>query len=152
VVARVRQLVPWRPGARELLAELGARGIPCALVTMSWTRFAVAVVEALPAGSFAAVVAGDDVTHGKPHPEPYLTGAARLGVDPSRCVAIEDSPTGVRSASAAGCVVVAVPNVVPIPAELGDVRLDTLDGFGADALAEAFDRRRGHDPEYLRPQ
>ena len=57
---------------------------------------------------------GDEVQHGKPDPEAYLTAAARLGVDPARCLAIEDSPAGVASAEAAGCVVIAVPNQVPI--------------------------------------
>lgn len=135
VVARVREAVPWRPGARELLADLAAAGVPCALVTMSWTRFTDAVVPLLPAGSFATVVAGDQVTHGKPHPEPYLIAAERLGVDPHDCIAIEDSPTGVRSADAAGCCTLAVPNVVPIPEGAGHHRVASLDGVGASHLA-----------------
>jgi len=115
VIARVQQSVPWRPGARELLAGLNRAGIPTALVTMSWRRFADAVVSALPEGSFNVVITGDSVTNGKPHPEPYLAAAAALGVQPEHCVAIEDSPTGVRSAVAAGCRTIAVPNVVDIP-------------------------------------
>jgi HAD superfamily hydrolase (TIGR01509 family) len=114
VVERVRRHVPFRPGARELLEALLAAGVPCALVTMSYRRFADAVVEALPPGAFAAVVVGDEVTHGKPHPEPYLTAAARLGVAPEACVAIEDSPTGVASAVAAGVPTLAVEHLVPI--------------------------------------
>jgi beta-phosphoglucomutase-like phosphatase (HAD superfamily) len=70
VIERVHRSVPWRPGARELLADLLDAGIPCALVTMSWTRFTDAIIPLLPAGSFATVVAGDDVVNGKPHPEP----------------------------------------------------------------------------------
>lgn len=136
VIERFRREVPWRPGARELLADLVATGIPTALVTMSWRRFTDALMEALPAGSFTAVVAGDDVTHGKPHPEPYLTGAARLGVDPRACIALEDSPTGARSAQAAGCVVVAIPHVVPVPREVGHHHLTTLAGIGADHLRD----------------
>jgi len=115
VIERVQHAVPWRPGARELLAELNRAGIPTALVTMSWRRFADAVVSALPEGSFNVVITGDSVTNGKPHPEPYLAAAAALGVRPEHCVAIEDSPTGVRSAVAAGCRTIAVPNVVDIP-------------------------------------
>ena len=76
------------------------------MVTMSYSRLATIVAEALPPGSLATVVTGDQVEDGKPHPEAYLTAAARLGVDPAACVAIEDSPTGVASARAAGCVVV----------------------------------------------
>lgn len=115
VVAGIRREVPWRPGARELLSDLRAVPVPTALVTMSWRRFAREVVNALPDGSFDAVVVGDDVERGKPHPEPYLLAADRLGVDPVECLAIEDSPTGVASALAAGCTVLAVPHVVDVP-------------------------------------
>jgi HAD superfamily hydrolase (TIGR01509 family) len=135
VIDRVRQRVPWRPGARELLADVVAAGIPCALVTMSWTRFTDAIVPLLPDGSFTVVVAGDDVTNGKPHPEPYLTAAERLGVDPTDCVAIEDSFTGVRSADAAGCCTLAVPHVVPIPDGHGHHRLHSLEGVTAAQLS-----------------
>ena len=134
VVERIRQRVPWRPGARELLAALREDGVPCALVTMSWSRFADPVVAELPAGSFDVVVTGDTVTHGKPHPDPYLKAARELGVDPARCVAIEDSPTGVRSAVDAGCRVLGVPNVRELEAgprvvladSLADVRVEDL--------------------------
>lgn len=118
VVAQLRAEIPWRPGARELLAAVNGADIPTALVTMSWKRFADQVVECLPSGSFRVSVTGDEVTRGKPHPEPYLLAAERLGVDPRHCVAIEDSPTGVRSALAAGCRVLGVPHVVGIPRDL----------------------------------
>ena len=81
VIARVKAKVPWRPGARELLAKLRVAEVPCALVTMSWSRFANAVVAALPRGTFAAVISGDEVRRGKPHPEPYQAAADALGVD-----------------------------------------------------------------------
>jgi len=135
VIERIRVKVPWRPGARELLGELGARGVPCALVTMSYRRFARCVLDALPPGSFATLVAGDDVTHGKPHPEPYLTAAARLGVDPARCLAIEDSPTGLASAVAAGVPALGVEHVVPLLPSPGRVVVDTLAGLTPDDLA-----------------
>ncbi len=135
VVADVRRSVAWRPGAHELLLALRDEGVPCALVTMSWTRLADAVLAVLPADAFAAVVTGDQVRHGKPHPEPYLTAAARLGVAPGECVAIEDSQTGVASAHAAGAAVVAVPHVVPIPPGPGRVVVDTLEGLSPAGLA-----------------
>jgi len=135
VIDRVRRCTPWRPGARELLAELRAAGIPCALVTMSWKRFSDAVVSSLPFGSFAAIVAGDDVRNGKPHPEPYLAAAALLGAEPRRCIAIEDSPTGVRSAVTAGCITVAVPHVVAVPDSLGAHTFPTLAGVTLADLA-----------------
>ncbi|MGN6131983.1 MAG: HAD family hydrolase [Nocardioidaceae bacterium] len=116
VVARVEERVPWRPGARELLAGLRRHGVPCALVTMSYRRFVAPVLAGLPDGTFEAVVTGDAVTNGKPHPEPYETAAAMLGVAPGDTVAIEDSTTGARSAEAAGCRVLVVPNHVPVSA------------------------------------
>jgi HAD superfamily hydrolase (TIGR01509 family) len=105
----------WCPGARELLEEQREAGVPAALVTMSYRRLARAVVDALPAGTFGAVVVGDEVSQGKPHPEPYLSAARLLDADPARCVAIEDSRPGVQSAQAAGCHVLAVPNHQGIP-------------------------------------
>lgn len=133
VVAQLRQEIPWRPGARELLAAVNQADIRTALVTMSWKRFADQVIDCLPHKSFAVSVTGDEVTLGKPHPEPYLLAAQRLGVDARDCVAIEDSPTGVRSALAAGCRVLGVPHVVDIAPDLdngsGRLRIvPTLEG------------------------
>jgi HAD superfamily hydrolase (TIGR01509 family) len=128
--------VPWRPGARELLADLRANDVPCALVTMSWQRFVDPILEHLPPDSFASIVTGDRVEFGKPHPEPYLKAAAELGVEPADCVAIEDSNTGAKSAVAAGCVVLCVPNHVPILEGERRVFRDTLEGVGAADLDE----------------
>jgi HAD superfamily hydrolase (TIGR01509 family) len=134
VVEQVRHAVPWCPGARELLLHLREAGVPCGLVTMSYERFVAPILEHLPPETFRVIVTGDQVTSGKPHPEAYLTAAAALGVDPADCVAIEDSPTGARSAEAAGCRVLVVPNHVPVPPgpartfreSLVDVSLDDL--------------------------
>ncbi|TIC86674.1 HAD family phosphatase [Nocardioides sp. GY 10127] len=134
VVARVLEEVPWRPGARELLEDLVAAGVPCALVTMSYQRFVDPILTHLAAGTFSAVVTGDQVTHGKPHPEPYLTAAARLGVDPQQCLAVEDSGTGTRSAVAAGCTVLVVENHVPVEPGERRVLLPTLEGLRAQDL------------------
>lgn len=138
VVARIRERVPWRPGAVELLTHLDAVGVPCGLVTMSYRRFVAPVLETLPAGAFSTVVTGDAVTVGKPHPEPYLTAAAQLGVDPADCVAIEDSNTGAKSAEAAGCAVLVVPNHVPVLEGDRRVFLDSLVGVDAERLAEVL--------------
>lgn len=136
VVRRTRDHLPWRPGARELLLECVARGIPCALVTMSWTALADVLLEALPPATFTAVVTGDLVTHGKPHPEPYLRAAELLGVAPGDCIALEDSGTGARSATAAGVPTVAVPHVVPVPELPGMVAVDSLAGMTVARLGE----------------
>ena len=135
VVAQVQQDVPWRPGARELLADLRGSGVPCALVTMSYERFVAPILAALPPGSFQVVVTGDQVTRGKPHPEPYLSAARLLGVDPADCVAIEDSETGCRSAEAAGCTVLAVPHHVAVEPGERRVFAETLVGLRAADVA-----------------
>ena len=126
VIEQMANDPPWQPGALELLKALGAEGVPCSLVTMSWRRLAGAVVDLLPAGTFAAVIAGDEVARGKPHPDPYLAAAQQLDVEPGSCIAIEDSPTGARSAQAAGCFVVGVPHLVELPANLVDAMVPSL--------------------------
>lgn len=105
----------WRPGALRLLAELQAAGTPCALVLASYRVLLDAVLDRLPAGSFAVSVGGDEVTRGKPHPEPYQKACALLGVEPEDCLVLEDSITGARAGNAAGSVVVGIPNIVDIP-------------------------------------
>ncbi|MDN4162032.1 HAD family hydrolase [Nocardioides abyssi] len=137
VVERVRRSVPWCPGAREQLVALAEAGVPCALVTMSWTRFVEPILEQLPEGTFGVVVTGDRVTHGKPHPEPYLTAAARLGVDPADCLAVEDSATGATSAGAAGCEVLVVPNHVAVPPGERRSFASSLAGLDLDAVWHA---------------
>jgi HAD superfamily hydrolase (TIGR01509 family) len=136
VIARINVEVPWQPGAVELLAALRAAEIPCGLVTMSYERFVAPVLAALPAGTFAEIVTGDQVTVGKPHPEPYLTAAAQLGVATAACVAIEDSNTGAKSAEAAGCTVLVVPNHVPVLEGDRRVFIDSLAGVGVADLRE----------------
>ncbi|MGW7682837.1 HAD family hydrolase [Kribbella sp. NPDC054772] len=101
--------VPWRPTAPELVAGVRSNGIPAALVTGSYRVLVDVVLDQLPADTFDVVLCGDEVTHPKPHPEPYLIAASRLGVNVHNTVAIEDSQNGIESAVAAGCVVVAVP-------------------------------------------
>lgn len=110
---RVRELfaegLVWRDGARELLDAVRAAGLPMALVTATSRHLVDVALVTIGAHYFDAVVAGDEIGNVKPHPEPYLTAAALVGADPRRCVAIEDSPNGVRSAQAAGCAVIGVP-------------------------------------------
>lgn len=134
VAERIANGLPWRPGAPELLAACTAAEIPCVLVTMSWRRLADAVIAAAPAGSFVGSITGDEVSNGKPHPEPYLAAAATLGLDPAACVAIEDSPTGVASALAAGCATLGVPHVVPVAAAPGLTIVDSLVDVGVADL------------------
>lgn len=138
VIEQVRVLVPWRPGAKELLLELHDKGIPSALVTMSIRRLAVLVVELIDFPAFQAIVAGDDVEHSKPHPEPYLKGAAALGFEATECVAIEDSSTGLASAVASGAVSIGVPLMVPISEGPGHTIWPSLAGRTVADLAAVF--------------
>lgn len=140
VIARVQARMPWRPGARELITELRSAGVPLALVTMSWQPLATVLVEALPAGTFDAVVTGDQVAEGKPHPAPYLLAAQRLGLDPRDCIAIEDSPTGARSAIAAGTATLVASNLVEVDPSIGGLRVTSLEGLDLAGLRRLFDR------------
>jgi len=135
VVADACTGVTWRPGARELLEECRVADLPCALVTMSYARVVEPVLDQLPADAFAAVVTGDSVELGKPHPEAYLRAASLLGVRPHSCVAIEDSPTGATAAESAGAHVLVVPNTVPVPDGPGRTRVPTLVGVRLGDLA-----------------
>ncbi|MEZ0077472.1 HAD family hydrolase [Planotetraspora sp. GP83] len=118
---RVEAGVTTLPGAVALLDSLGAAGVPAALVSASPRSIVDMVLETV--GGFRLSIAAGDSPRNKPAPDPYLTAAGRLGVDPACCVAIEDSPAGVASARAAGCAVIvaggagAVPGdgVVPVP-------------------------------------
>ncbi len=127
----------WRPGARELLIECRDTGLPTALVSASWKRLIDAVAghihDDLRITAFDVVVAGDDVEQSKPHPDPYLMAARLLGVHPEDCLAIEDSPTGVRSAAAAGCRVVAVPHIAEVR-EPGAHVIDSLEEASVEGL------------------
>jgi HAD superfamily hydrolase (TIGR01509 family) len=107
--------VPLRPGAGDALAAVRAAGVPCALVTNTERRLAELALNSLGRANFEATVCGDEVARGKPAPDVYLRAAELLGVPISATVAVEDSPTGVASAVAAGCTVLVVSGVVPVP-------------------------------------
>ncbi|MEU6131452.1 HAD family phosphatase [Saccharopolyspora sp. NPDC047091] len=131
-----RQGLPWRPGAREALDQVRALGIPSALVTSTIRSLAEIALDTLGRDFFDVTVCGDEVDgRNKPDPEPYLRAARLLDVDPRRCVAVEDSPTGVAAAVAAGCTVVAVPCEVPLEPGERRVLLSSLESFDVPALS-----------------
>jgi HAD superfamily hydrolase (TIGR01509 family) len=142
MLGRVRAgRVEVRPGARELVAEVAAAGLPHALVTSSLRPLA----EAVLAGAgfrFPVTVCGDDVPTTKPDPAPYLLAAKLLEVTPARCVALEDSPNGVASATAAGCGVVAVPSFVDIPPAPGRLVVGSLLDVSVATLRDLADCAR----------
>ncbi len=124
--------VPHRPGIVELLDTLVAHGVPRAVATSTRRPLALRKLEA--AGllrCFEQVATSSDVAHPKPAPDVYLLAAQRLGVDPARCLALEDSPTGVRAALAAGMTVIQVPDLL-----LPDETVRALGHRIADSLHE----------------
>ena len=123
---RLTAAAPLRPGAARLLAELAAADMPTALVTSSYRNLADLVLGHLGHDAVSVSVAGDEVRRRKPHPEPYLTAASLLDVDPRDCVVLEDSQPGLAAAAAAGCRCVGVPDTVSIGTAPGLVVIDSL--------------------------
>lgn len=144
MVTRVNEMVareiPWRPGARELLRSIHDAGIPQVMVTMSYRSSAEYIANHL--GLFAGVVSGDEVTHPKPHPEPYRLGAEIVGVDAKDCVAFEDSRAGSESAVAAGAVTIAVPLHVHLPESPDYTLWHGLVGRDVSHVREVFEAAR----------
>ncbi|MCW2915928.1 MAG: HAD-superfamily hydrolase, subfamily variant 3 [Actinomycetia bacterium] len=123
---RLSAHVPLMPGAKELLAQVQDAGLPAALVTSSHRRLLEHALDGIGREFFTVTVAGDEVANTKPAPDPYLTAARLLNVTPGRCVALEDSLTGIAAAEAAGCVTVAVPSVAAIPPAPGRTVVTSL--------------------------
>lgn len=148
--ARVREQisesVPWRPGARELMAEILQAGLPMALVTMSIGLNARAVSAALDRELgqkvFSAIISADDVERPKPDPEAYLAGAAAIGVDISDTLSFEDSSYGAASAFSAGSITIGIPLHVEIPQGSTHEQWESMAGTGLNDLREAFGRHR----------
>jgi HAD superfamily hydrolase (TIGR01509 family) len=134
VIANLKKKLPFRPGAIELLIELKRRGIRTALVTMSMRSMAQTVVDQIGFDAFDIIVAGDEVTRGKPYPEPYLRAAELLGVKASDCIAFEDSATGLASAEAAGTHAIGVPNLIPLPKRAGNKIIASLTEVDLDNM------------------
>ena len=134
--------IPFRPGARELLASLRAAGIKTGLVTMSMRRMAQTVVDLIDFEAFDVIIAGDDATRPKPFPDPYLQACELLGVAPEATVAIEDSPNGLRSAVASGASVIGVPLMVSLTGAGAHTLWETLDGRTADDVVDFHQNHR----------
>ncbi|MEY3406749.1 MAG: hypothetical protein RLZZ556_821, partial [Actinomycetota bacterium] len=108
--------------------------VKTALVTMSMHRMAQQVVDAIEFSAFDVIVAGDDVRNGKPHPEAYQKAAELLGFEPSRCIAFEDSVSGLTSAELAGTIAIGIPHIIPIPEKPGRILWPTLAGVNYKQL------------------
>jgi HAD superfamily hydrolase (TIGR01509 family) len=136
-----RKPLPVMPGALALVGQVSAAGLAYGLVTSSEREIMDAVLRGLGA-SFPVTVCSGDVSACKPDPEGYLLAAEKLAVDPRRCVVVEDSPNGVAAAEAAGCLAVAVPGVVPIPAAPGRLVVSSLLELSLQRLRDEFARLR----------
>jgi HAD superfamily hydrolase (TIGR01509 family) len=125
------------PGVRRLLDMLTERGIRRAVASSSRTSWVEAALETLGIrADFELIVTGDMVTHSKPHPEIYQLAAERLHLDPRRCLAVEDSPAGTASATAAGMTVIGVRTEYTGGAPLTGATavLDSLEQFPVELL------------------
>jgi beta-phosphoglucomutase-like phosphatase (HAD superfamily) len=114
-----------------------------ALVTMSVERMAQQIAGLVGFAAFDTIIAGDMVTHSKPHPEAYLSAAGLLGVDPEHCIAVEDSVPGIASAVASGAVVIGVPHMVSLPESEHYDLWPTLAGRTLDGFTTLYSTRRG---------
>ena len=129
--------LPWRPGAREALAAVRDAGLATALVTSTYRELTDVALDTIGRGFFDVTVCGDEVSATKPDPAPYLRAAELLGVDATACVAVEDSPTGTRSAVAAGATVLVVPSEVAVPPGERRVLRGSLVGLTVEDLRAA---------------
>lgn len=142
LTAAVRELIiergaPWRPGALELLSSIREAGVPTALVTMSLRGMAEDIVAEVPFEAFELIIAGDMVENPKPHPEPYLRAAERLGVDIAACIALEDSPPGVAAGVASGAFTIGVPHIASLDESEAHLLLPSLAGVTSAELFAA---------------
>ena len=119
-----RTEIPFLPGISALLQEVAEAGIPAAIVTNATAEIATMTASRGPEGLFRVVIGNENVTSPKPDPQPYLLAAQKLEVDPVQCVAVEDSPSGVASAMAAGMKTVVVPGMQPVGPREGTVHWD----------------------------
>jgi mannitol-1-/sugar-/sorbitol-6-phosphatase len=118
------------PGAVEALSSIArAKNAIATSCSLPLAKARIAAAQLVPP---SVLVTADDVTHGKPHPEPFLKAARRLGVDPGRCLVVEDAPKGIEAAQAAGCFTLAVVTTTPrelldadaVVADLSEIRFD----------------------------
>lgn len=132
----------WRPGALEALRMVRATGWPTVLVTNTLRSLTEKALDSIGREHFTVTVCGDEVPRGKPDPDPYLRAAELLGVDPERCLAVEDSPTGATAAEQAGCAVLVVPCDVAVPAGPRRVHRSSLLGMTPDDVRLSYAQAR----------
>ncbi len=119
VTKKQLESITEKPGLHELLELLKSRGIKMAVASSS-TRFLIEhnLNATGIAGYFDAIVCGDDVQKGKPHPDIFLLAASKLNLSPRDCWVFEDAPSGIRAAHAAGCSPIMIPDRAAVPDEI----------------------------------
>jgi len=132
--------VGFMPGVEVLLDEISDQGIPVGLVSASPRPIVDAVLNGLSKNYYQFSISASDVSRSKPFPDPYLLAADKLKVEISECIVLEDSATGVASATAAGAYVVAVPHLVPIEEASRRIVVKTLENVSVSLLREKFNR------------
>jgi HAD superfamily hydrolase (TIGR01509 family) len=138
---RYREHLPVIPGAREAVERLAERW-PLALASSSNRELIDLALHLMGlADRFQATVSSEEVARGKPAPDVYLEAVRRLGIDPSRAAAIEDSQNGILAAKAAGMRVIAIPNTHFPPDEQALAQADVVLGSLAELTAEAVEPR-----------
>lgn len=144
---RLKEAVPWRAGALELIRDVLDADVPTALVTMSFRENAEFIAQQmsieLGRQPFITIVSGDEVSQPKPNPEPYLVAAERLGIDIHHSVAFEDSVFGAASALSAGALTIGVPLHIDIPASYTSVLWSGLEGRGLTDIQHELRTHRG---------
>lgn len=132
--------LPYQPGARELLVELEALGVPCAIVTASSGYILDAARDRLPK-HVSFIVTSDDVARPKPHPEAYLLAMERFGLTPQQVIVLEDSVPGTLAGLSSGAVVYAVPSV-PLEEHPRMYIGEGLDGVAWNQLVDVWRARK----------
>lgn len=123
-----RRMIHLYPAARPLVRLVGESGLPAALVTGTSRAEMLRVLPAWARRRFAALITGDEVRHGKPHPEPYRTACRRLRQDPRQVAVIENAPFGIASARAAriGWIIAVATSLPSAQLRVADVVLPSL--------------------------
>ncbi len=129
---------PYSRKCRVMVREMG---LSTGLVTNTERGLVERALDTLGREYFDITVTGDEVEAGKPHPAPYLRGAALLGLEAASCLAVEDSPTGSLSAHTAGCPVLVVPSEIAVQAAPGYTIRDGLVGLTAEDVRRAWSGR-----------
>ncbi|NTW14110.1 MAG: HAD family phosphatase [Candidatus Moranbacteria bacterium] len=118
------------PGVEAFVISCRDRSLKTAVATSGRSSYQIPFLERFGIRSlFDVVVTGDEVTNGKPHPEPYLLAASRLGIEPGSCLVIEDADNGIRSAKEAGCIVVGLASTMSKEILLSAGADYVIDGF-----------------------